>query len=190
MTCYLVRHGKDDDTVRGGWSDHGLTPLGTEQVHTLARSMIAEGISIDCIYSSDLQRAKETAVILSNYLNVPVTYHPGFRETNNGELAGMKHELANERFPGLYWSSLDYTECYPGGESPEAFFRRIQNAWAEFKNDMLAQPQKDVLLVSHGGVMEAILCIENGMEFTNKHRHFSTPNAELIPIKLSEQEEP
>lgn len=185
MTCYLVRHGQDDDTVRGGWSDHGLTPPGIEQVHSLAQSMIAEDIHIDCIYSSDLRRAKETAVILSDYLKVPVTYHPGFRETNNGKLAGMKHELANERFPGLYWSSLGYTECYPGGESPEAFFHRIQTTWAQFKNDVLAQARKNVLLVSHGGVMEAILCMEHGIEFTNKLRHFSTPNAELIPIEIS-----
>ena len=184
MTCYLVRHGKDDDTVRGGWSDHGLTPLGIEQVHTLAQSILAEGIHIDCIYSSDLQRAKQTAVILANYLNVPVTYHPGFRETNNGELAGMKHELAKDRFPGLYWSSLDYTECYPGGESPEAFFHRIQNTWAQFKNDMLAQPRKNVLLVTHGGVIETILCIEHGKPLTNRHRYFSAPNAELIPVEL------
>lgn len=25
MTCYLLRHGKDDDTLRGGWSDAPLT---------------------------------------------------------------------------------------------------------------------------------------------------------------------
>ena len=27
MICYLVRHGKDDDSVRGGWSDYSLTKV-------------------------------------------------------------------------------------------------------------------------------------------------------------------
>ena len=184
MICYLVRHGKDDDTVRGGWSDHGLTPMGIEQVHALAQSMVSEGIRIDCIYSSDLRRAKETSVILSSYLNVPVVYDPGFRETNNGELAGIKHELANEQFPGLYWSSLDFDERYPGGESPKEFFLRIQNTWSEFKTTMLASSQENVLLVTHGGVIETILCIEHGIPLTNKLRHFSTPNAKLLPVEI------
>ena len=29
---YLMRHGADDDTRLGGWSDAGLSPLGVEQV--------------------------------------------------------------------------------------------------------------------------------------------------------------
>ena len=31
MTCYLVRHGKDDDTVRGGWSEQPLSDEGKAQ---------------------------------------------------------------------------------------------------------------------------------------------------------------
>lgn len=184
MTCYLVRHGQDDETVRGGWSDHSLTPVGREQVHALAQHIAAEGIVIDRIYSSDLQRAKETAEILSEYLNVPVTYDVGFRETNNGELAGLKHETADKQFPGLYWSSLEYTECFPGGESPELFFDRIKNAWADFKKAALTQPYQTLLLVTHGGVIETILCIENNIDLTNKVRYFSAPNARLIPITI------
>lgn len=184
MICYLVRHGQDDETIRGGWSDHSLTPIGREQVHTLAQHITAEGIVIDRIYSSDLQRAKETADILSEHLSIPVTFDARFRETNNGALAGLKHELADERFPGIYWPALEYTECFPGGESPESFFVRIQSAWADFKKAMLTQAYQNVLLVTHGGVIETILCIENNIELTNKIRHFSTPNAKLIPITI------
>ncbi|MGM9618264.1 MAG: histidine phosphatase family protein [Oscillospiraceae bacterium] len=184
MICYLVRHGRDDDSVRGGWSDHGLTPLGVEQVRALAREMAASQIDVGCIYSSDLRRARETAAILSDQLHIPVVYDPGFREADNGDLAGMKNELASQRFPGLYWSALAYTERYPNGESPELFFRRVQYAWTELKRNVSARSAKDVLLVTHGGVMEAILCIENGVEFSNKTRHFSTPNAKPIPVAI------
>lgn len=184
MICYLIRHGKDDDTLRGGWSNHGLTSCGMEQVHELAKEMVSRNINIDCIYSSDLKRAKETSMIIADYLNVPVIFESEFRETNNGDLAGMKNELADEKYPGLYWSSLDYTECYPNGESPEMFYNRIKTAWQKFKNNLLTQLSKDVALVTHGGVMEVILCIENNIEFSNKEKHFTTPYAKMIPVEI------
>lgn len=83
MTIYLVRHGKDDETIRGGWSNHGLTPVGVEQVNNLAKEMVTANMSIDYIYSSDLQRTKETSELLSKYLKCPIEYNAGLRETNN-----------------------------------------------------------------------------------------------------------
>ena len=184
MIIYLVRHGKDNDAVRGGWSEHGLSPVGVEQVYALAEKIAAANIVFDCIYSSDLQRAVETAEILSNSLKCPIEYDIGLREADNGDLAGMKHDLANEKFPGVYWSALAYDECYPNGESPEMFYHRVKTAWLEFKSDRLKRASKDALVVTHGGVIEVILCIENGIAFSNKARHFSAPHAQLIPIEI------
>ena len=184
MICWLIRHGKDDNTVRGGWSDNGLTPEGIAQVRDLAQEAFKSDLNIGRIYSSDLRRAQETAVILADTLHLEITYLPAFREANNGELAGMKHQLAEQQYPGLYWSSLSYTECYPNGESPEAFFSRIKGAWLEFRENALMHPERNVALVTHGGVIEAILCMENNIPCSNKRKHFSTPNAELIPVEL------
>lgn len=181
---YLVRHGKDDDTVRGGWSNHGLSPIGIKQAHALAEEIASRKINIDRIYSSDIHRAAETAEILSNCLGYPIEYIPELREADNGDLAGMKNDLAHEKYPGLYWSTLDYDERYPNGESPEMFYRRIKAAWLDLKSRRLKQTAKDALLVTHGGVIEAILCIENGIAFSNKTKHFSAPYAQLIPIEI------
>ena len=30
MILYLIRHGKDDDNIRGGWSHHSLTEKGKQ----------------------------------------------------------------------------------------------------------------------------------------------------------------
>lgn len=146
--------------------------------------MIEANINIDNIYSSDLQRAKETAEILSKYLKCSIEYNIGLRETNNGYLAGMKNELANEKYPGLYWSSLAYDECYPNGESLEMFYDRIKATWSELKNRILKQPLKSSMIVTHQGVIEVILCIENSIAFSNKVKHFSILNAQLIPIEV------
>lgn len=184
MMIYLIRHGKDDGTVRGGWSGHGLLPAGAEQVRALAEEIAAANLNVDRIYSSDLQRAAETARILSDRLGCPVEYIPALREVNNGVLAGMDNELAEERYPGLYWSALDYDECYSQGESPELFFQRVKTGWLELKRGRLEAAAKDALLVTHGGVIEAILCVEHGAAFSNKTRHFSAPNAKLIPVEI------
>lgn len=183
MKCYLVRHGKDDDSVRGGWSDAPLTEEGKKQVEALANKLFGN-ISIKVIYSSDLERAKETSDILARKWNIPVVFLPEMREVNNGDLAGIKNEIADIRFPGLYWSSLEYTETYPNGESPAQFFQRIQNAWCVFKQNVKSDLSGDVMLVTHGGVIEAILSIETGIVFTNKEKHFKVGTAEWISVEI------
>ena len=87
---FLIRHGADDDTRLGGWSDARLSPLGIEQAQK-AGEVIAQGCFNICrICSSDLPRAKETAEIIAKTLGLPVEYIKSFRETNNGDLAGIK----------------------------------------------------------------------------------------------------
>lgn len=185
MFCYLVRHGKDDDTVRGGWSSHGLVSEGIQQVNKLAKELERKNLKIDCIYSSDLKRAEETSTIIANVLDVPIVYESGFREVNNGVLAGMKNELANKQYPGLFWSSLDYTECYPSGESPELFYERVKSAWMKLKKELIRK-QKNGMLVTHGGVIEVILCIENDKTFSNKEKHYAVKAAEMVEVEIVE----
>ncbi len=174
---YLMRHGADSPERYGGWSRYGLTSAGAEQVHAAKKALSDKGI--EAIFSSDLPRAKETAEIVAEYLQLPLTLLPQFRETNNGALAGMLKTEAKKKYPGLYWSALDWTQPYPDGESPEMFFRRIAQAWCAFKGEV---GDKTVLLVSHNGVMNVILCIENGVPYTNKETQYPIPDAGIVCI--------
>ncbi len=184
MICYLVRHGKDDDSVRGGWSDSPLTTEGIQQVERLvAEIRSARKLEIGIIYTSDLPRAKQTAAIVSSALSVPIIEMPEFRETNNGILAGMNNQIAAEQYPGLYWSALDWEECYPEGESPRQFYNRISEAWYKFKK-MIQNAERDVVLVTHGGVINVIQCIEHGIVYSNKANPFPVGNAEMIDITV------
>lgn len=185
MFCHLIRHGKDDDTVRGGWSNIGLTEYGVEQVHKLGAELKEMELDVDCIYASDLQRAKETAEIIAEYLQVPINYRPEFRETNNGDLAGMKNEEAAEKYPGMYWSTLEYDQCYPNGESPETFYKRVEEGWEKFKEEVKATGVKNVVLVTHGGVIEAILCKEKYIKYSNKTKNFAIGAGKMISIGIN-----
>ena len=177
---YLMRHGADPSDRFGGWSTYGLTEKGRDQVHCAKSKLRNKGITQ--IFSSDLLRAQETAEIVADELSLEITYLPQFRESNNGLLAGMLKTEAAEKYPGVYWNALDWTDPWPGGESPKQFFERIQSAWCEFKQQAGAD---NVLLVSHGGVMNIILCLENGIPYTNKKTHFRINDAEIVCIDTS-----
>ena len=183
MICYLIRHGKDDDTLRGGWSDTPLTAQGIVQVETLAKDLVDGMLNIQHIYSSDLVRARQTAEIISRSISAPITYLPQFREVNNGILAGMKNAEALEKYPGLFWNTLDWDERYPNGESPHQFFDRISTVWREFAENA-RKSGENVILVTHGGVINVILHLINNLEYSNQTKLFSVKNAEMIAVTL------
>ena len=74
----LMRHGADDDSCLGGWSDAKLSKVGIEQVRR-ASEQIAQ-LDICRIFSSDLPRAKETAEIIAERLHLNITFLKEFRE--------------------------------------------------------------------------------------------------------------
>ena len=182
MICCLVRHGKDDDTVRGGWSQQPLTDEGEVQAAELAVFVQKSGLGIQQVYSSDLLRAMQTAQIVADSLRLPIVPKPEFREVNNGNLASIKNELAAEQYPGLYWNTLAWEQQYPGGESPKEFYERIRCAWDVLQKDILER-NENVMLVTHGGVMHVILSIVKGEIYSNQASPRKIRNAELIALK-------
>lgn len=114
-----------------------------------------------------------------NYLNI--TFLKEFRETNNGDLAGMLKEKAKAEYPELYWSALNWEQPYPNGESPRQFYERVKTAWITFKK-AAEDLNGNTLLVTHGGVIDVILCCENGKIYTNKHQTYGLGNAEIMCV--------
>lgn len=109
---YIVRHGQDDDTVRGGWSDTPLTALGVQQSIQFADDLLnnQHKYNICKLYSSDLKRAKQTAEIISQKLHLPIEFLPDSREVNNGNLAGIDNKLAEENiqiYIGVNWHGMN-----------------------------------------------------------------------------------
>lgn len=66
MAIYFVRHGKDEDGFRGGWSERGLIEVGIQQSKKLAEYLKEnkENFKISRIITSDLRRALETPPLL------------------------------------------------------------------------------------------------------------------------------
>lgn len=180
MTIYLVRHGADDNSKRGGWSNQPLTVEGLKQSEELARKLKDCNCNAEVILSSDLLRAKQTAKILAKHLNLEIEYASDFREVNNGDLAGMDNALADELYPNLYWRKLDWEQHYPNGESPKEFYERIKTAW----DKLICRNHKSIILVTHGGVINVIMHLVNGVEYSNKNNVYKVGTADYIKISI------
>ena len=98
MKLFFVRHGKDDDRYRGGWSTLDLIPEGVEQAKQLAKHLKDNNriYKIEHIVSSDLTRALTTANIISCELGLNIQKEFRIREMDNGDLAGMLNDTALE----------------------------------------------------------------------------------------------
>ena len=186
MKIIFVRHGKDDNRYRGGWSDHDLTQEGRMQAAQLAKHLRKhkEDYNITKIISSDLKRALTTAEYISEELGIPVQQEPQLREMNNGDLAGMLNAQANAQYPGLYFNTLKMDEAYPNGESPNSFYLRIQEWFADFSNQLDANG--NVLIVTHGGVISIIYHLVNNIEWSNKTHPYRTSHCGIYILDMDE----
>ncbi|MFE4710627.1 histidine phosphatase family protein [Paenibacillus sp. NPDC056722] len=187
MGVYFLRHGADEEGYRGGWSMRGLTDLGLEQSEQLGNFLLSNTTSFNIrhIISSDLTRALETAERIADKLALDIEESIVWRETNNGVLAGMPNEAAEKLYPGLYFSSLQWDQRYPGGESPKENFARIEEAFQQLCATSIAQSStENVLVVTHGGVINIIYHILKGLKWSNTNKFFPADNASLHKIEF------
>jgi len=152
----LVRHGETDWNAQHryqGQSDLPLNQLGIEQARRLARRLQPQ--KIDLVFSSDLQRALQTAEILTSSREIKLQTDPRLREMNFGMLEGHTFDEALERWPEMIASWLDdYNQPPEGGERIDKFIQRVSEFFAEIRQNC---DEKTVLVVAHGGPLREII---------------------------------
>jgi broad specificity phosphatase PhoE len=139
-TLLLVRHGETDWNADGrlqGHTDRPLTDFGRWQAQQLAGELESE--ELEAIYSSDLARARETAEIVGERLELPVVLDPDLREKDWGTWEGL---TAVER---------DRVEFV--GESTEEHQERVLGALRRIAE---RHSGGRVLVVTHGGSMRRV----------------------------------
>lgn len=154
----LARHGQSEWNALGKWqgqADPPLSDLGRAQARAAARSLGA----LDAIYASDLQRAMETAAIISGELGVgPVILDADLRERDAGEWSGLTRDEIKQRYPGYlpedrhtaFAPERGTPKRPPGWEADGPLRTRVLRALARLHE---AVPDGDVLAVTHGGVI-------------------------------------
>ena len=91
MKVYVVRHGQTElnkqKLITGNMEDT-LTPLGQEQAQA---TTLLLPTTLKRIYCSSLERTKQTAKILNEKLQLPITFHNELKEVNFGVLNGTPY---------------------------------------------------------------------------------------------------
>lgn len=187
MRIVVVRHGQDERGYRGGWSQRGLTEEGKMQSQLLAKHLSNFWQPLRFLISSDLRRARETAEYISQEMELPIQNSSLWREMNNGGLAGMPNDLAEQLYPGLFASSLEMDEPYPHGESPRQFFQRITHAFEGLCEKMITQQiPSEIIVVTHDGVINILSYFLNGSVWSNKGPAYPANAASIHEISYQE----
>lgn len=174
---YLLRHGLDDESYIGGWSDVSLTKEGEKQVLRSAVWM-KNHLAIQKIISSDIKRAKETSEIVGRVFHLPFDTDINLREQNKGLLNGIKKTEALERYPE-YMEGVDIFTVYPQGESLKDLYVRCKN-YLEKLNEV-----DGTLLVTHRGNINMIYYLLYGKELDMDKEQFGVGHASVHELDMS-----
>ncbi len=156
----LVRHGETalSRAMRySGQRETALTPLGERQHERVRERLRPE--SIGRVVSSDLARCRTLAERIAADHGVAAESDPALREAAFGVWEGLTYDeaMARDRRAMVAFNRDPVKVAPPGGESLEAVAERARACL-----DRLLREQKRrdgaLLLVSHGGTLQALLC--------------------------------
>lgn len=176
----LIRHGETAWNAEQRLQGHVDIPLNAEgkrQAAALGRVLLDK--SLDAIFSSDLQRALQTAQAIAAPRGMDVTVDPGLRERCFGAFEGMRYDEIAVRYPQDYsaWRARDANARYPAGARPaetlNEFFARAVGSI-----DVLLRERdyRNVAIVTHGGVLDCLYRAAKRIDFS-RPRDFDIFNA-------------
>lgn len=153
----LLRHGETELNSQervAGQLDAPLSDKGIEQVNEVVKSF--QDKDFDIIITSPLQRAFQTAEIISSNLNIELNIDARFQERNFGELQGLTWEEFKLQYPELASrkdNSPQKQEYLPTGESITEMSSRVKVGLYNLIKKFFG---KNILLVTHAGVIRII----------------------------------
>ena len=153
----LFRHGEtvnSKEVCFNGHYDVGLSERGQKQFQHWAE--ILKQQSFKAVYSSDLQRTRNSAQFIGQKHGLePVTYSD-LRELSFGTWEGMSVSEVEHNFPGQMKKRMESVATFQadGGETyPQLQDRVIP----KFEEIVALHPNEQIAMVCHGGVNRVIL---------------------------------
>jgi alpha-ribazole phosphatase len=181
---YIVRHGATDWNESGriqGHLDPPLNAAGRSQAHLVSQRLTLLGST--ALYSSDLQRAYETAQIIGQAAGLCVVQKTALREMHFGAWQGLTTQQIRDRDPEGYAArrANPYDVPPPGGETWRQFYKRAVQAMQEI---LAATAAQRLIVVTHSGVCTALGLHALGLDCTGK-RTFGNDNCAIHTIAVA-----
>ncbi|MBI2334669.1 histidine phosphatase family protein [Candidatus Daviesbacteria bacterium] len=180
MKIYCVRHGLTELNKQkkvNGEVDEPLAPEGIKQVKTALSGMPA---GIKHIYTSPMQRARETAEILNSKLKCSISSVDELTEIRMGTLAGKAWtEMKEGTDLKRKHRTVQFDYRSHGGESAKdvrkrlvAFLKRINKKHNDY----------ETLIITHGGIIRILHLLEHGKPLVDDIEHISLHTFDLDKI--------
>jgi broad specificity phosphatase PhoE len=163
---WLVRHGETNwnalGWVQGQTDGSRLTLNGRRQIRRVAALLEDQGI--ECVYSSDLHRAQETAEIVAGRLGREILIDQRLRERSFGTAEGAPSSRLSSESTGIRNGKVvDARARFDGGES----LLEVHHRCAHFLSRLAERPAGgDVAVIAHGGSIRMLRACLEGLEPT------------------------
>ena len=170
----LLRHGQSQWNLENrftGWKDIKLSEKGILEAKESGKLIKENKISIDIVYSSELKRANDTAIIAMNEANYDhlfnndkliMTKNIALNERDYGDLTGLNKQNIAEKYgkEQVHIWRRSYDVNPPGGESLKNVVERVKPYFeSTIKKDL--DDGKNILLSAHGNSLRALFLILN-----------------------------
>ncbi len=165
---YLIRHGQTDSNSGKqlqGRIDYPLNAEGLRQARAMTAYM--SSVKLDAIYCSSMLRARMTAAPLALSHNLPYRCTELLQEMSFGEWEGLPLDEIGRRWPREMELFLTRPGEWqpPGGETFAEAVERSKKALAYIFSQ--EGHDKDIAVVSHGGLIRCLLCVFLGLPLNN-----------------------
>ncbi len=162
MRIYLIRHGETELNRRKcyyGVTDPGLSPEGIRQARAFRDYF--RGMSWDRVVVSPLERALQTAGILTGDMEYRFEKEERLKEQNFGIFEGRTYEELSREYPEelAAWNADFSHYRIPGGESFSDVRARVEEWTAS-----LTQQEGNMLVVAHKGTLGHMVAAMLGLD--------------------------
>jgi len=154
-TFLLIRHAEAESTnhtLNGRMPGVHLTETGQMQAVRLAERI--RTMLVTAVYSSPLERARDTAAAISKELRLPVALRDGLAEVDCGDWSGQSFAELSDIPAWRWFNTFRSGTQIPGGEHILKVQCRVIEELNRIRHD---HPEQTVAVVSHADVLRPAL---------------------------------
>lgn len=182
MKIFLIRHGEQeyphDEQGRKIVStlDAPLVELGREQIRELGGRLAEEGQTLDALYTSPILRARQSAEVLANELEIPNTYVVnGLEENSPNSAEGKTYEELEAIGGDIYAHPFS-----PDQESLDHLVERERAALEFILSDAREKGYNSVAILGHG---DPICALDWSLKHTDNPTSYGEMRDSYYPQK-------
>lgn len=169
-TLLLIRHGEtlwNQQARYQGQMNIELSDRGCEQAEAIANRL--SNVPIHAIYTSDLDRARQTADRVGTFHSAKTIVDPRLRETHFGEWEGLTRDEIRNKYPEAFSQrySIEGQMQIPGAEAAASVQKRMLAALQEIA---LRHQGETAAVISHGGAMRLVFTHLLGLDIAEAYR--------------------